>query len=76
MFWRYPAELGAIAAVLGGLWALRFGVDRASGERSRRAHNAALWKEHLTRLPELPDYVVVLRPADPASAPGDGGGLM
>ena len=76
VFWRYPAELGLIAAVLGVLWALRFGADRASGERSRREHNAALWKEHLARLPALPDHVVVLRPADPASPPGDGGGLM
>jgi len=76
VFWRYPTELGVIAAVLGGLWALRLAADRASGERSRREHNAALWQQHLARLPELPDYVVVLRPANPASPPGDGGGLM
>jgi hypothetical protein len=76
VFWRYAAQLGLIAAVLCGLWALRLAADRASGDRSRREHNAALWKEHLSRLPELPGYVVVLRPADPASPPGDGGGLM
>jgi hypothetical protein len=76
LFWRYTTELGVLALSLGVLWALRLVVDRSSGEQRRRQHNAALWKEHLARLPELPDYVVVLRPGDPAAPPAEGGGLM
>ena len=76
LFWRLPAVMAAIAGALGVLWGLRFAAYRASGERLRERHNQALWKEHLARLPVLPDYVVVLRPADPAGPPGEGGGLM
>ena len=57
------------------LWVLRALAYRLSGEGERARHNARLWKEHLAKLPELPSWVVVLRPAAPGAPPTEGGGL-
>jgi hypothetical protein len=56
------------------LWVLRAVAYRASGEQARARHNTRLWKEHLAKLPELPSWVVVLRPAQGAE-PTEGGGV-
>ena len=76
VFWRVPTLLVATVVALGVLWPLRIVLYRTSGERARDQLNAKLWKEHLARLPELPSYLVVLRYADPGTAPSEGGGLL
>lgn len=75
VFWRLPPALVGAGVALGLLWAALFMAFRVSGERERVRHNAALWKAHLARLPELPDYVLVLRPAGPEALSAEGGGL-
>lgn len=76
LFWVFTTPYVVTCVVLGLLWVARFVAYRATGERERERHNAKVWKEHLARLPELPDYVVVLRPADAGAEPPEGGGLM
>jgi hypothetical protein len=76
VFWVFTTPYVVTCVVLALLWVARFVAYRTTGERERERHNAQGWKEHLARLPVLPDYVVVLRPADPAGEPPEGGGLM
>lgn len=76
VFWLFPTPWVVTCVVLALLWVARFIAYRTTGERERERHKLKVWKEHLARLPELPDYVVVLRPADPALEPPEGGGLL
>ncbi|MDP1828892.1 MAG: hypothetical protein Q8L48_36865 [Archangium sp.] len=76
LFWLFTPAYVATCLVLAVLWVVRFVAYRTTGERERERHNTRVWKEHLARLPELPDYVVVLRPDESDGEPPEGGGLL
>ena len=76
LFWVFTTPYVVTCGVLAALWVARFVAYRTTGERARERHNTKVWQAHLARLPELPDYVVVLRPADAGAEPPEGGGLM